>query len=123
MAVSIGSQRPNHWTSAAEIAARLVDYLSGCAPRTSLNLNVPDVPLDQIRGLRSASVRSGGSKRLVLSGTAPGPLTINWSERQQPATVTQNDAELVDAGYAVLTRVLAPPTTEPEPFPDDAKFV
>ena len=56
MAVSIEPLLPIHWGTAAEIAARLVDYLAGCARRTTLNLNVPDTPLDQIKGLRTAPV-------------------------------------------------------------------
>ena len=116
MAVSI-PEGSTHWASAAETAAGLVDYLAGCTPRTSLNLNVPDLALDEIRGIRTAPVRASGSKRLVLSGDAPGVLTIQWVDRVPRADAIENDADLVAAGYAVLTRVLPPDAAEPEPFP------
>jgi 5'-nucleotidase len=117
MAVSIDSQTPTHWAAAADIAASLVGYLRGCEPRTALNLNVADLPIDQIRGIRTAPVRSGGSKRLVLTGSAPGSLTISWVDRAGNADTTNDDAALVNAGYATLSRVLAPTTADPEPFP------
>jgi 5'-nucleotidase len=103
---------------AATTAARLVDYLHGCEPRTSLNLNIPDLPIEQILGLRTARVGGGAAKRLALSGSAPGVLTMRWVDRPSKGAPVENDASLVKTGYATLTRVVAPAATEPEPFPD-----
>jgi 5'-nucleotidase len=118
MAVSIAGSSPRHWATAATTAARLVDYLHGCEPRTSLNLNIPDLPIEQILGLRTARVGGGARKRLALSGSAPGTLTISWVDRPSNGTPVENDSSLVKTGYATLTRVVAPATGEPEPFPD-----
>jgi 5'-nucleotidase len=118
MAVSLDGSSPTQWTTAARIAAHLVDYLHGCEPRTSLNLNVPDLPIDQVLGLRTARVGGGASKRLALSGSTPGTLTISWVDRPSNRAPVENDASLVRTGYASLTRVVAPATAQPEPFPD-----
>jgi 5'-nucleotidase len=121
MAVSIGGTSPTHWTTAATVATRLVGYLAGCERRTTLNLNVPDVPLVEVRGLRTAPVRSGGSSRLVLTGAAPGPLVFDLVDREPrlgpSGDAGESDSSLVEAGYAVITRVLPPIDVEPGPFP------
>ncbi len=53
IAVSMHSFHPKHYETGAEIVAALVKRLESLvvAPRTVLNVNVPDLPLDQIKGV------------------------------------------------------------------------
>jgi len=53
IAVSIDSHQPRYLETAALVAGRLVAGLRGAEmnPSTILNVNVPDLPLEQIRGL------------------------------------------------------------------------
>ncbi|MBA4502791.1 5'/3'-nucleotidase SurE [Marinobacterium marinum] len=53
IAVSMHSFYPQHYETAAEIVAVLVRHLETLvvAPRTVLNINVPDLPLEQIKGI------------------------------------------------------------------------
>lgn len=53
IAVSIDSHQPRHLQTAASIAGRLVAGLRNAemSPSTILNVNVPDLPLSEIRGL------------------------------------------------------------------------
>lgn len=53
IAVSLASHYPQHYATAAEITKTLVEQIDTLQlpPRTVLNVNVPDVPLDQIRGI------------------------------------------------------------------------
>jgi 5'-nucleotidase len=53
IAVSMHSFHPRHYDTAAEIVAMLVKQLDSLvvAPRTVLNVNVPDLPLEQIKGI------------------------------------------------------------------------
>lgn len=53
IAVSLCSFHPKHFETAAEIVRELVQRLESLvlAPRTVLNVNVPDLPLDQIKGI------------------------------------------------------------------------
>jgi 5'-nucleotidase len=53
IALSIDSHQPQHLETAAWIAGRLVAGLRGIdmSPNTILNVNVPDLPREQIRGL------------------------------------------------------------------------
>ena len=51
---------PDPWESAADLAVALIDPLCRAPARTVLNLNVPALPLHQIRGLRWARVSGDG---------------------------------------------------------------
>ncbi|MBK5931825.1 5'/3'-nucleotidase SurE [Halochromatium salexigens] len=55
LAVSIDSHEPQHLETAAAVAARLVGGLrdGDMAANTILNVNVPDLPLAELRGLRA----------------------------------------------------------------------
>ena len=46
----------HHWGSAADLAVRLLPSLLHTPPGTVFNLNVPDLHVDGIRGLRQASL-------------------------------------------------------------------
>ncbi|MGB0466159.1 MAG: 5'/3'-nucleotidase SurE [Pontibacterium sp.] len=53
IAVSVASHHPQHFETAAEIVRLLLEGIHqvNLAPRTVLNVNVPDLPLDQIQGI------------------------------------------------------------------------
>ncbi|MCG6862731.1 MAG: 5'/3'-nucleotidase SurE [Chromatiaceae bacterium] len=55
MAISIDSQEPKHLDAAARVASRLVSNLErgSLGASTILNVNVPDLPYEQIRGVRA----------------------------------------------------------------------
>jgi 5'-nucleotidase len=64
------------WESAAELAVALIPLLSRAPARTVLNLNVPALPLHQIRGLRWARVSGAGLIKAASGGgafSAPAP--------------------------------------------------
>lgn len=53
IAVSDVSFNPQHWDTAGAMAAKISQYVleHGLPPETILNVNVPDVPLNQIQGI------------------------------------------------------------------------
>lgn len=53
IAVSLASHTPEHYATAAQVAAMLVRDVErlNLAPRTVLNVNVPDVPMDEVQGI------------------------------------------------------------------------
>lgn len=92
-----------HWPSAAALAAGAVGWLGGLAAADGkvpvmLNLNVPNCPLDEVRGVRSAAL-------VRPSGTAA---------REQRA---QADGD----GRIFLE--LVPPVLDPEPGTDHALLI
>jgi 5'-nucleotidase len=75
------------WESAAELAVALIPLLSRAPARTVLNLNVPALPLHQIRGLRWARVSGAGLIKAASGGgsfSAPAP---NPAEMDGPAAI------------------------------------
>jgi 5'-nucleotidase len=68
---------PDPWESAADLAVALIDPLCRAPARTVLNLNVPALPLHQIRGLRWARVSGAG-----LIKSARG--SANWDGPNRP---------------------------------------
>ncbi len=61
LAVSLrAGDEPAPWESAAHLAVALVPVLAAAPARTVLNLNVPHLPLDEIRGVRWARVSGAG---------------------------------------------------------------
>jgi 5'-nucleotidase len=84
LAVSLrAGANPDPWESAAQLAVALIPLLVGAPPRTVLNLNVPHVPLADIRGLRWARVSGAGLiKSARDAGTWEAP---NIEEIEGPA--------------------------------------
>jgi 5'-nucleotidase len=74
---------PDPWESAAVLAVALIPLLVAAPPRTVLNLNVPHVPLADIRGLRWARVSGAG---LIKSARGAGAWEApNVEEIEGPA--------------------------------------
>jgi 5'-nucleotidase len=99
-----------HWHSAADLAADLLDWLTGCPPRTVVNLNVPDRPISELAGLRPATLASFGQVRMAVAehGEDFARLTLERGELPEPSS----DVVLLDQGYATLT-ALQPVTEAP----------
>ncbi len=78
LAVSLrAGAEPDPWESAADLAVALVPLLAAAPVRTVLNLNVPHLALEEIRGLRWARVGGAGLIKAARGGQsaweAPNP--------------------------------------------------
>lgn len=112
LAVSLRSQPvPHQWETAAATALWVIPAVAAAPPRTVLNLNVPAVPLGQLRGVVSGRISDAGivkgahaemtgddagSVELVLGTAIP---SLGDTSGEDPS----DDAALVGAGYASLT--------------------
>jgi 5'-nucleotidase len=73
------------WDSAADLAVALIPLLSQAPARTVLNLNVPALPLHQIRGLRWGRVSGAG---LIKAASGAGAFEApNPAEMDGPAAI------------------------------------
>jgi 5'-nucleotidase len=120
LAVSIRwGEDPVPWETPSTMAGALIPVLAESSPGTTFNLNVPNVALDELRGLRHGRLGRGGTIRSAVhesrngesvhphvalppgqSGTLRLDLTApGTSTRVHPDT----DAGLLARGYASLT--------------------
>ena len=90
------------WATAAAVAVRTVGWLADAPPKTLLNLNVPNVDVDRLRGVRWGRLAAFGSTSTHVTGEVPGTVRVHITPREvelKPDT----DTHLLDEGYATIT--------------------
>jgi 5'-nucleotidase len=101
VAVSIAWGDEQHWTTAATLAIDAVEWLhSYAAAPIVVNLNVPNVVLGEVRGVRAAEL-SRFNERWKAS-TSPGELLLEY-EGHGAAPEPDTDFAVVKSGYAAVT--------------------
>ncbi|WBC09330.1 5'/3'-nucleotidase SurE [Micromonospora sp. CA-248089] len=95
-----------HWSSAAELAATLLPWLAEADPGTVLNLNVPDLPADQVAGLRRATLAPFGQVQVSIAERGEGFVRTAVEENAVRAVPGTDIAWLAD-GYAAVTAIRA----------------
>ena len=105
LAVSIGVGDPYRWETAAELAVAALAWLVEQPPKTVLNLNVPNLRRDELRGVREASLAPFGTVRAALVESQGGGLQMELAEHgvELPA---DSDTTLVRSGCAALTSLV-----------------
>jgi 5'-nucleotidase len=98
---------PDPWESAAELAVALIPVLVAAPERTVLNLNVPALPLEEIRGVRWARVSGAGLIKSARGGGAGSWVAPNRQEMEGPAVAeaahSVMEGEPEEKGEIVLT--------------------
>ena len=105
LAVSIGVGDPYRWETAAELAAGALAWLVEQPARTVLNLNVPNVPLADVRGVRAAQLAPFGTVRAALVESQGGGLQMELAEHGVELP-PDSDTALVRSGWAALTSLV-----------------
>ncbi|MEU8818480.1 5'/3'-nucleotidase SurE [Actinoplanes sp. NPDC048796] len=96
-----------HWDTAARVAAGLLAWLSAAPPGTVLNLNVPDRPFDEVRGLREATLAPFGQAQMALAENGEGFVRTAVEKTGEPL-VPGSDLALLAEGYATVTAIRPP---------------
>ena len=80
MAVSIASHAPQHFSTAAQITLELIERLQRkpLAAESILNVNVPDLPLDDIQGIRTTRLGHRHKAEPVVKDRDPRGRPIYW---------------------------------------------
>jgi 5'-nucleotidase len=107
LAVSLALGGPLQWATAAHVAGRVLEWLLDAPEGTVLNLNVPNVPIDEVKGLVRAHISSGGVVQTTLTEVGKGYVKLSYVEGDghlEPGS----DAALLAAGYATVTPLCAP---------------
>jgi 5'-nucleotidase len=108
LAVSLAGAAPSRWDTAEQVARwalrRLLEDPPGAAV---LNVNVPDVAPDRLRGLRPARMSSVGAVQAEVGEVGEGFVALTFSEGgEDPAP--DSDVALLRAGWATVTALRAP---------------
>ena len=101
VAVSVDYAVPWHWSTAAELTVVMLPHLIASAPRVALNLNVPGLPSNEIKGVRWTSLAPYGSIRGTM--VHRGSQLVYAQEPTGYAAEEYTDLGAVKAGYASLT--------------------
>jgi 5'-nucleotidase len=104
LAVSIGAEDPQYLDVAASVAVELVDWLRDQPVGTVLNVNVPDVPKSELRGVRSAHLAPVNPSRLK-AGVAPTGEPMMILRDPDPAQDPDSDEALLSEGYVTVTSI------------------
>jgi 5'-nucleotidase len=103
LAVSLASNGDQcRWATASEIARPVVEWLLEAEAPVVLNLNVPNVAPDAVRGLRQARLASFGAVQAKATEVGHGYVHLEYSEID-PIREPDSDAGLLAQGWAVLT--------------------
>lgn len=81
IAVSMGSHDPVHYETAARVAMELVQRLRDGNPVTDasiLNVNVPDLPYEQLQGIRATRLGHRHKAKPAVRATDPRGRDIYW---------------------------------------------
>lgn len=108
VAVSLASADPQHWDTPVPYVEQALDWLlaSGLRDRV-VNVNVPDVPPDEVQGVRQAPLAAVGVVQGIVHAVDEGHLQLTYSDIAEHGD-TDTDAALLAQGFATLTLLRAP---------------
>lgn len=108
LAMSLATAQPTHWGTAEQVAAQALDWFVDHASQPYvLNVNVPDIPPERLRGLHRAQLASFGAVQANIGGRNQGYVTMTFEEiEKEPAP--DADVALLRRGWASAT-ALQPP--------------
>jgi 5'-nucleotidase len=108
MAVSIASADPQHWDTARVVVDHALAWLTNhdIGDRV-LNINIPDTPLDTLRGVRPASLASFGAVQANVKEEGVGFVQLTYT-LVEPGDEPGTDHHLLSRGWATWTVLRAP---------------
>ncbi|MEU6073955.1 5'/3'-nucleotidase SurE [Micromonospora sp. NPDC047074] len=105
LAVSLHARRPENLESAAQVAGLALTWLAGARKRTVLNVNVPDLPLSRLRGVRWGRLAAFSQTRATIAEVRDDEIELRLTGSTLPLDPA-TDAGLVENGYVVVTPLL-----------------
>lgn len=119
LAISVQWGDNVHYDTAGEVAIEVLEHLLNAPSRTLFNLNVPNLPPEQLKGVRRGRISTAGIVKAAgpLAGGEPladeGDLPLHLGAASpELGDVSDEDADedgaLLAAGYASLTPIKGP---------------
>ncbi len=103
VSLDMADQDPNpHWDTAQSLVEQVLPLVQATEPGTVLNLNVPNLPLEQVRELRRARLSRFGIVQFGVEELTDGWLRMTLTENTRELEAG-TDAALLAAGHATIT--------------------
>jgi 5'-nucleotidase len=102
MAMSVGMSREPRWDTAVDVLSSALPLLLAADRPMALNVNVPNLPIGEVRGLRHATLAAFGTVEIAVAEVGEGFVRVairDGDERAAPGT----DEALLAEGYATIT--------------------
>ena len=102
LAVSLAVGETLHWDTAADVARHAIGWLLDIDHPVVLNVNVPNVAVDELRGVRQGELAAFGAVQTTIAEVGEGFVRVGVADVRdelQPGS----DAALVAEGYASVT--------------------
>lgn len=106
-AIDRADDEARHWGSAADLAVRLLPTLAHTPAGTILNLNVPDMHVDGIRGIKRARLARFGQVQISIAEAGEGFVRTAVQAADEPLEEGTDLAALAE-NFAVVTPMRAP---------------
>jgi 5'-nucleotidase len=104
MALSFDA-RDGHWDTAGQAAARAIGwFLANLTTDAILNVNIPNVPADRLRGFREATLARQGAVSADIVQFGEGHVTMTF-RREAGESDLRSDSALLREGWATATAV------------------
>ncbi|GGI08538.1 5'/3'-nucleotidase SurE [Egicoccus halophilus] len=110
----LGPDGERRWDTAVQVAVAVVGWMRSDAAPAVINLNVPSVPVERLRGARWARLDDFGYFSVASADVAGAALTLEVTDRTSGLDPT-TDTALCRAGYVTLTALRS---VEPAAVPD-----
>ena len=102
LAVSVAWDDEPRFDTAAVVAAAALPWLADAPTKTVLNINVPGIDIEDVKGVVMARLAPFGTVRSAIVGSDQGRLQVEL--HQTDARVDDDtDTALVNAGYVAVT--------------------
>lgn len=106
VAFSMDAAAPRHWDTAAGLARSVLGWLQDTDQIIVLNVNVPDLPADELRGLVPTRLAEYGAVQTNITEAGSGYVKFEYSEPDADLEAGTDTAALAD-GYACFTTLSA----------------
>jgi len=102
---------PQLWSSATDLAMPMVHWLADRTEIISLNVNVPNLPVNEIRGVHQATLAPKSTIQTEVTGQDESGITFDLS--QTTAVMPEgSDTSLLRTGSATVSAITGPAVAE-----------
>jgi 5'-nucleotidase len=105
----MATAHPQHWDTAAHVVADVLTrhLQSGVDSATVLNVNIPDVPVSDVRGIHEARLAAYGAVQARVVEAEGDIVRLSFDETVAEAD-SDSDASMLRQGWVTVTALKSP---------------